>query len=243
MATAIQAQAPLHELERRDELQNENLATTNERIGQVYTYTAAGFGISCLSAYLFSAAGLAGKVVTLLTGSAGLLTGIGLAAVGIGLIVAMHFSSNSGLKHGFYSLFTVYQGVVLSPLVLANGTAFAIGSLATTGIIGGLGAVALKIHTQFQRFEKILFVALCAIGAASLGALVLPGIAGAALNQISIYGGLALFGAYVIYDTQKMREDANFNGPHFEPIQHATKLYLNAMNILIRLYEIMDKRS
>ncbi|MBF8263580.1 MAG: growth hormone-inducible transrane protein-like [Parachlamydiales bacterium] len=218
-------------------------AEVNKKIGRVYLYTAAAFATSFISAHLFSLSGLAGKMITLIIGTNALAVGIGLLAVGIGLLTAVYLTpkENSGLKHTLFGLFTVYEGLFLSPLVILNAPAFAAAAITTAGITGGLGILALKMQTQFKRFEKIMFVALLVITTATFGSLLLPGVAGAFAHQLSLVGGLALFSAYVIYHTQQIRDHAQHDNGNFDEINHSINLYLDAMNIFIRIYEIYDR--
>ncbi len=215
-----------------------------DRIGQVYLHVAAGFAATCTSAFLFAKAGFATKVVTVLMGPNAVLAGIGLLAIGIALIAAIHFTSteNSFLKKGLFGLFSVYEGLLLSPLVLINAPVFAGAALATVGITGGLGALALKMQNQFERLEKILQISLGVVAAASLGSLVLPGVAGVFAHQVSLIGGFALFSALVIYDTQKIKTEARTNRA-FDVVEHTMAIYLDAMNLLTHLFELMNRRE
>ena len=54
-----------------------------------------------------------------------------------------------------------------------------------------------------------------------------------------LYGGLALFGGYVLYDTSVLMNRAN-NSPSFDPINESFKIYLDAIQIFIRLLIIFS---
>jgi FtsH-binding integral membrane protein len=205
----------------------------------VYAYTAGALAISAVSAVACVKMGFTATLLSIAVGSP-YITGIAFLAVGAGLIAATILTpnENSLLKHGCYGLFAVAQGLVLSPLVLINAGAFATATAATVALTGGLGALAMNLQASFEKYEKILMVGLGAIALASLGALVLPASAAALAHQISYVGGFALFGAFVIYDTHVARSEAN--RPDFVPINHAMNIYLDALNLLVRLWEFFS---
>lgn len=60
------------------------------------------------------------------------------------------------------------------------------------------------------------------------------------LYNFWLYGGLALFGAYVLYDTNVLMNRAR-NSPAFDPINESFSIYLDAINIFVRLVLIMSQ--
>ena len=54
-----------------------------------------------------------------------------------------------------------------------------------------------------------------------------------------LYGGLALFGAYVLYDTNLIMHNAR-NRPNFDPINESFSIYQDAIQIFIRLIIIFN---
>jgi len=77
---------------------------------------------------------------------------------------------------------------------------------------------------------------------ASLGTVLLPalGIGSpaliAALHNINLYLGLGVFSLFIAYDTQRMIESARSGIA--DPISDALSLFLNLLNIFIRLLEV-----
>ena len=59
------------------------------------------------------------------------------------------------------------------------------------------------------------------------------------LMNLWLYGGLALFGGYVLYDTQLLMARAR-NQVNFDPINSSFALYMDAINIFIRLLMILS---
>ncbi len=57
-----------------------------------------------------------------------------------------------------------------------------------------------------------------------------------------LYGGLALFGAYVLYDTNLLMNRAR-NSDYFDPINESFSIYLDAINIFVRLVIILSNNK
>ena len=62
---------------------------------------------------------------------------------------------------------------------------------------------------------------------------------GVGLYSISIYGGLILFSMLLLYDTQKIVKHAE-SSPHFDPINHSISIYMDAINIFVRMAIILS---
>lgn len=77
----------------------------------------------------------------------------------------------------------------------------------TAGIVGGLSTVAVCAPSdKFLYMGGPLAIGLGGIFAASMASMFLPPTTalGAGIYSISLYGGLLLFGAFLMYDTQKV---------------------------------------
>lgn len=57
-----------------------------------------------------------------------------------------------------------------------------------------------------------------------------------------LYGGLGLFGAYVLYDTNIIMNHAR-HSVNFDPINESFKIYMDAINIFVRLLIIISNRK
>lgn len=212
----------------------------NEKVARVYGYTAAAFAVACTSAFAWAKLGVAVTLINTLGtwgGAAALL------AVGISLIVATRFTNKeqTAQKHGLYGAFAVWEGLVLSPLVLMNAPAFIAAGVTTVAVTGSLGFLAMKMKQTFEKYERILLLGLGGIAAASLGAVLFKGVVGAIAHKVSMVGGTALFSAFVIYDTHKARSVALRTD--FDEIDHSMSLFLNAMNLLVRFWHLYNRRQ
>lgn len=221
-------------------VENPAMETINERVGQVYLHTAFALGITSCSARIFAKARYAPIVFSALVNSP-LISVAALTAIGVGLLMAAGCSpkENSLARYGFYGLFTVFQGLVLSPLVLIDSAAFTAATLSTVALTGGLGVLAMNVKTSFEKYEKILKICLGALALISLSSLLLPASAAAIASKISYLGGFALFSCYIIHDTHKARTEAN--SPAFDPLNHSINIYLNAVSLLIRIWEAFQR--
>jgi FtsH-binding integral membrane protein len=88
---------------------------------------------------------------------------------------------------------------------------------------------------------------LVAVCLASVGSVVLPATAirtVSVMQNVSLYGGLAVFSGLVLWDTQKIiaRAENAHDGRQLSPINDAIGIYLDFINIFIRILTIMDNR-
>ena len=81
----------------------------------------------------------------------------------------------------------------------------------------------------------------------SLGSAFLPPTSalGAGVHAIALYGGLILFGAFLLYDTQKILHRAEhhpvgYGVRAYDPINASISIYVDTMNIFIRIAQILD---
>ncbi len=88
---------------------------------------------------------------------------------------------------------------------------------------------------------------LVAVCLASIGSVALPATAirtASVLQNVSLYGGLAVFSGLVLWDTQKIIAHAEnaYDGKRLSPINDAIAIYLDFINLFIRILQIMDNR-
>jgi len=65
-------------------------------------------------------------------------------------------------------------------------------------------------------------------------------------ESISLYGGLAVFGGFVLYDTQKILEHGRLAEQGMitpDPIKESISLELDMINIFIRMVQILAMRD
>ena len=97
-------------------------------------------------------------------------------------------------------------------------------------------------------FYSVLLVAgLVTVALASIGSVFLPATAiraASLLNSISIYGGVVVFSGLVLWDTKKIiaHAEAAHDQKQLSPINDALGIYLDFINLFIRILYIMDNR-
>ncbi len=62
------------------------------------------------------------------------------------------------------------------------------------------------------------------------------------LHAVYMYGGLVLFGAFLLYDTQKIIHNAE-NRAHYDPVNNAIGIYMDTLNIFIRIFYLLAGSS
>ena len=88
---------------------------------------------------------------------------------------------------------------------------------------------------------------LAAVCLASIGSVLLPATAvraASVMHNVSLYGGLAVFSGLVLWDTKKIIAHAEnvHDARQLSPINESLGIYLDFINILIRILYIMDNR-
>ena len=65
------------------------------------------------------------------------------------------------------------------------------------------------------------------------------------LYSVAMYGGLILFGAFLLYDTQKIIHKAErhpqlgYGAPAYDPINASMSIYMDTINIFIRIAQLL----
>jgi len=138
-------------------------------------------------------------------------------------------------------------GAVIAPLSILGGPLLLRAAFMTAGIVGSLSAIAVCAPSErFLNWGGPLAIGMGGLLAANIGALFLPPTTavGAGLHSIVLYGGLLLFSAFLLYDTQKIIKRAETVPAYvprgFDPVNEAMRIYLDTVNIFIRMAIIMS---
>merc|ERR1719189_127546 len=124
-------------------------------------------------------------------------------------------------------------GLTLVPVGMYGGALVSQAAMITACIMGSLSAVAACAPgDQFLSMGPMLGCGLGVVVAASMGSMFFPG--SSLLMNVSLYGGLGLFGLYVCHDTQRILYHAQMDN-HYDPINQEIGIYLNTINIFVRI--------
>lgn len=238
-----------------------------QRIRATYGYFGAGLAVTAAAAVV---AARSPVLLNMMMGNSWVALGVTLAAImGSGYIVrSIPYTPGFGTKQLAFIGHAAIMGAVLAPLCLLGGPALVRAAWTTAGICGGLSTIAvIAPHDQFLKMGGVLGMGFAAVFAANIGAMFAP--AGTALHaglaSITIYGGLVLFSAFMLYDTQKIINAAqmvpytnpnqqltfngygqqplqtfNYEGRLYDPINMSMGIYLDTLHIFMRLAMIFS---
>ncbi len=198
-------------------------------LGQVLGITALGMALTALSAYLFEATIPIGSPIALIA-----LLG------GFGLLIAINATrANEPLSLSLFYAFAFLEGIGISPIigryVQGFGPSIVVNAAATTAMgMFVLGAVVYATGLDLRRFQGIMMLAL-------LG-LIVAGVLSIWLHFISptIYSWatLAIFSVLTLIDFARIRA----GGDGLTPVQMATQIYLDAINIFLAILQILGNQ-
>jgi len=148
---------------------------------------------------------------------------------------------NFNIKHISWLSFNGAISFIICPLIYFTGFSMAAeAALLTAGAVGGLGYIAyVSKNDAFLGMGGILSAGAGVMLAASFGSMFLnlP-----ILNNIWLYGGLALFMAYILYDVNKIKVEAE-RALTFDPLKESIHIYLDFINIFVRILMILKDRK
>ncbi|KAI8428059.1 hypothetical protein MSG28_002347 [Choristoneura fumiferana] len=203
-----------------------------DRIKTTYGYIAGSLIITAGSAVaVFRTPALLNLVAR--NGWMSILVTMGLM-IGSGMVVrGMEYRPGFGAKQLAWMVHTGIMGAVIAPMY-------------TAGVVGGLSTIAICAPSgEFLNMRAPLAMGLGVVFAASLAGMFLPPTSalGAGLYSLSLYGGLIVFGGFLLYDTQAIVKRAETHPAYamqpYDPINSAVSVYMDVINIFIRIAMIL----
>merc|ERR1712107_710888 len=148
-----------------------------------------------------------------------------------------------GAKQAAWLAHCAVVGAVIAPICLLGGPIPTRAAWYTAGMVGGLSTVAVCAPSdKFLYMGGPLAMGLGVVFCASIASNFLPPTPalGAGMYSIAVYGGLVLFGAFLLYDTQKVihkaeHHPAHYGAPPFDPVNASIGIYMDTVNIFIRI--------
>ncbi|KAH9486370.1 Growth hormone-inducible transmembrane protein [Psilocybe cubensis] len=209
-----------------------------------FKYTGGGLVLTALAARNLFRSGFAFRLM-----SANPWMVLGVSLVGsIGTMMGTIYTApeNTVQKHLFWLGFNACQAATLSPLFFFSPAILSRAALYTVGVVGSISYVgATATNDKYLNLGGPLLAGVTVVALSSLAPMLLPSMGMRSLmiaESISLYGGLALFGGFVLYDTQKILKHARLAEQGImkaDPIKESISLELDMINIFIRLVQIL----
>jgi len=217
-----------------------------DRVKDTYMYFGASLGATAASAVaIFRTPALINMV-----SRGGLLAmGVSIAAmIGSSMVArSIPYQQGLGAKQAAWLVHCAVVGAVIAPICLLGGPILTRAAWYTAGMVGGLSTVAVCAPSdKFLYMGGPLAMGLGVVFCASLGSAFLPPTTalGAGLYSVAMYGGLLLFGAFLLYDTQRIihkaeRHPAYYGAAPFDPVNASMSIYMDTINIFIRIATLL----
>lgn len=209
----------------------------SKRITSTYGYLAGGLGITAVTATYIFRSGLYYRLANVNPWVMLIGTAIGT----IGSMAVCQTTNNKTLQHAAWLSFAGLMGVSMYPLAMVGGAILEQAAMGTGIIMGSISLVAATTRSDNHKvMAGPLTVGLGVVMAASLGQLFFPAMP--LLYNLSLYGGLAVFGGLAYVDTQTLLEKAK-RAPVFDPLCASLGVYLDTANIFVRMVTILANRG
>lgn len=212
-----------------------------QRIKDTYKYFGGSLAITAASAVAMARSPtvmrlVAGNSMMSIFGTIALMMGSGM------LVHSLPYQEGFGAKQLAWMLHSGIIGAVIAPLTFLGGPLMIRAACYTAGIVGGLSTVAICAPSEkFLNMGGPLAMGLGVVFMSSIGSAFLPPTTalGAGLYSVSMYGGLVLFGLFLLYDTQKIIKRAETHPTYaavpYDPVNNSVSIYMDTINIFIRV--------
>lgn len=218
-----------------------------EYLNSSFKYTGAAVVMTAVAARAMFRSGFAFRIMA---ANPWVVLGVGLVG-SIGTMMGTLYTppENTFMKHAFWIAFNACQAATLSPLFFYSPAILSRAALYTVGVVGSLSYIgATATNDRYLYMGGPLLAGVAVVALSSLAPMVLPmGLRALAITEnISLYGGLAVFSGFVLYDTQKilkhaqMAERGQFKP---DPINESVSLELDMINIFVRLVQILARQQ
>jgi FtsH-binding integral membrane protein len=213
-------------------------------LNETFMHTGLGVGIIAIAA---RAIHMNGWSYRLMAASPWAVVGLGLVA-SIGTMYGTMYTSpdNYVMKYGLWSAFNVTQAALLSPLMFMHPALLARAGLYTVGMMGSIAFVgATAKQEKYLYLGAPLLAGVTIVALSGFAPLVLPATATRTLmwsEKIWLYGGLAVFGGFTLYDVQKVLHHARMAQRGLvrrDVVNESISFELDFINIFVRMVQIL----
>ncbi|KEZ45897.1 putative bax inhibitor family protein [Scedosporium apiospermum] len=216
-----------------------------EYLNNTFLHTGLGVGIIGLTARQMVNSGFVYRIMV----TNPWIVAIGGLALSFGTMIGTRAidPDNYIPKYALWTAFNATQAAFIAPLlVYAPGALIARAGLYTVAMMGGLSIVgATAKQDKYLYIGGPLLAGACVVAASGLAPLIIPATAYRALafsESIWLYGGLALFGGFTLYDVQKIMHHARLAQRGIikeDPVNESIALELDFLNIFVRMVQIL----
>lgn len=151
------------------------------------------------------------------------------------------------MKYGLWTGFNITQAALLSPLMFMHPALLARAGLYTVGMMGSIAFVgATAKQEKYLYLGGPLLAGVTIVALSGFAPLVLPATATRTLmwsEKIWLYGGLAVFGGFTLYDVQKVLAHARMSQRGLvkrDVVNESVSLELDFINIFVRMVQILS---
>lgn len=212
-------------------------------LNSAFKYTGAGLTVTAIAARTMFTRGFTFR---LMSANPWLVLGVSLVG-SIGTMMGTYYTApeNTFQKHAFWLAFNACQAATLSPMFFFAPAILGRAALYTVGLVGSLSYIgATATNDRYLYMGGPLLAGVTVVALSSIAPMVLPmGLRALAVSEaISLYGGLAVFGGFVLFDTQKILKHARLAEAGVmkrDPVNESISLELDVINIFVRLVQIL----
>ncbi|KAE8133067.1 inhibitor of apoptosis-promoting Bax1-domain-containing protein [Aspergillus pseudotamarii] len=213
-------------------------------LNETFMHTGLGIAIIGIAARAMHMNGWSYRLMAM---NPWLVAGLGLVG-SIGTMYGTYYTSpdNYLAKYGLWTAFNVTQAALLSPLMFMHPALLARAGLYTVGMMGSIAFVgATAKQDKYLYLGAPLLAGVTIVALSGLAPLVLPATATRTLmwsEKIWLYGGLAVFGGFTLYDVQKVLHHSRMAQRGLirrDVVNESISLELDFINIFIRMVQIL----
>ncbi|MCJ1269930.1 hypothetical protein MMC22_009823 [Lobaria immixta] len=217
-------------------------------LNDTFLHTGLGVGIIGVAAQALHRSGWSYR---LMATNPWVVVGVGLAT-SIGTMYGCMATSpeNYVQKYALWGGFNLAQAAILSPLLFLQPAILAQAGLYTVAMMGSIAFVgATAKQEKYLYLGGPLLAGVAIVAVSGFAPLVLPATAVRTLlwtERLWLYGGLAVFGGFTLYDVQKILHHARMAERGLiqkDTVNESIHLELDFLNIFIRFAQILAMRS
>ncbi|KAI9717586.1 MAG: hypothetical protein M1828_007147 [Chrysothrix sp. TS-e1954] len=217
-------------------------------LNDTFLHTGLGLGTIAVGARAMYTNGLTYR---LMGANPWLVMGVGLAS-SIGFMIGARATAPENYipKYALWTGFNLTQAALLSPLMFLQPALLARAGLYTVAMMGSISIVgATAKQDKYLYLGGPLLAGVAIVAVSGFAPLVLPATAVRTLavtENLWLYGGLAVFGGFTLYDIQKILNHARaaeMGMMKRDPVNESIGLELDFINIFVRMVQILGMQQ